>query len=179
MSEETTPTTEPVTEEQPQTFTQEQVNAFLAEQKRKTSERYSDYDALRQKAAKLDEIEEQSKSEQQRIAEAAERARREADEAKAEALRYKAAATHRIEPDYFDLLGSGDEETIAGRAERVGELLNARREVEQLRAELDALRSGKPAPASGRPVQALRPGATPTHHQSEEDVLYSQLFGGS
>lgn len=36
----------------------------------------------------------------------------------------------------------------------------------------------KPAPASARPVEALRPGATPSTSQNEDDVLYNSLFGG-
>lgn len=48
------------------TFTQEQVNAFLADQKRKLSERFGDYDELKEKASKLTEIEEATKSELQK-----------------------------------------------------------------------------------------------------------------
>lgn len=36
----------------------------------------------------------------------------------------------------------------------------------------------KPAPTTGTPVAALKPGATPEHNQSEDDVLYNSLFGG-
>lgn len=38
--------------------------------------------------------------------------------------------------------------------------------------------TAKPAPATGTPVAALKPGATPEHTQSEDDVLYTNLFGG-
>lgn len=163
--------------QEPSTVPQDRVNALLAETKRKERERFSDYDDLKAKAQKLEQLEEASKSEQQRIADAAARAQREAEDARSEALRYKAAATHKIDdPDYFDLLGSGDEETITARAERVGKLLAAHREVEQLRAEVEALRAGKPVPASSRPVEALKPGATPSTNQSEDDVLYNRLF---
>lgn len=126
-------------------------------------------------ARRLQEIEDAQKTEQQRLAERQTAIERERDEARAEGLRYKAAATHGIGEDYFDLLGSGDAETISARAERVGGLL---KENATLRAEVEALRSGKPAPTSGTPVAALKPGATPEHTQSEDDVLYSSLFGG-
>lgn len=128
-----------------------------------------------QAAQRLAEIEDAQKTEQQRLADRQAQIERERDEARAEGLRYKAAATHGISEDYFDLLGSGDEETIGSRGERLGALL---RENASMKAELEALRAGKPAPTNGRPVEALKPGATPEHAQSEDDVLYSSLFGG-
>lgn len=133
-------------------------------------------------AKRLAEIEDSQKTEQQRILERQAAIERERDEARAEGLRYKAAATHGISEDYFDLLGTGDEDAIATRAERVGGLLKTNAslttEVEQLRAEVEALRAGKPVPTLGRPVESLRPGATPTSAQNEDDVLYNSLFGG-
>lgn len=53
------------------TFTQEQVNALLAEQKRKVGEKFADYDDLKSKAAKLAEIEQASKSELEKAQERA------------------------------------------------------------------------------------------------------------
>lgn len=58
MSE--TPPETPPAETPPEgakSFTQEQVNAMLAEQKRKGSEKFADYGDLKAKAARLDEIE--------------------------------------------------------------------------------------------------------------------------
>lgn len=159
----------------PQTFNQEQVNALLAEQKRKERERFAGYDDLKAKAAEFDKLQEASKTEQQRAAEAARQAQEDAAAARSEALRYKAAATHKVEADYFDLLGNGTEDEISSRAERLGGLL---KENAAMKAELEALRAGKTAPTPGRPVEALKPGATPEHNQSEDDVLYNSLFGG-
>lgn len=45
------------------TFTQEQVNALLAEQKRTVAAKFGDYDDLKAKASKLDEIEKASQTE--------------------------------------------------------------------------------------------------------------------
>ncbi|MDR7253716.1 hypothetical protein J2X46_002706 [Nocardioides sp. BE266] len=53
------------------TFTQEQVNAMLAEQKRKSGEKFADYADLKAKAAKLDEIEAASASELEKAVKAA------------------------------------------------------------------------------------------------------------
>lgn len=128
-------------------------------------------------ATKAAELEAAQQTEAERIAARATAAERERDEARAEGLRYKAAATHGIGNDYFDLLGAGDEEAINARAERIGALVKTASEIDQLRAEVEALRAGKPAPINGRPVEALRPGATPSNNQTEDEVLYNSLFG--
>lgn len=57
-------------ETQGKTFTQEQVNAMLADQKRKVSEKFQDYDDIKAKASKLDEIEQASKTELEKEREA-------------------------------------------------------------------------------------------------------------
>lgn len=48
------------------TFTQEQVNAMLADQKRKLGEKFGDYEDVKAKASRLDELEERSKTELQK-----------------------------------------------------------------------------------------------------------------
>lgn len=108
---------------------------------------------------------EASKSEAQRQQEAVENAKREADTARAEAIRYKAAATHGISADHFDLLGSGTEEEINARAEKISALVAAQ------------VAAAPTAPPTTRPVEQLRPGATPAGTESEEDVIYATLFG--
>lgn len=110
-------------------------------------------------------LEDASKSEAQRLAEAAETAKRDAESARAEAIRYRVAATHKLDADDFDLLGSGTEEEITGRAQRIAALKAA---------------SAAPAPSTvppSRPVEQLRPGATPSDAETAEDVIYNTLFG--
>lgn len=107
---------------------------------------------------------EASKSETQRLSEAAETARRDAETARAEAIRYKVAATHGLTADHFDLLGSGTEEEISARAEKIAALLSQQQ-------------PPTPTPLPTRPVEQLRPGATPGEAESPDDVLYKQLFG--
>lgn len=167
-----TETTPPPAPEQPKPA--ETVDFWKQKAREQESRAKSNADA----AKRLQEIEDSQKTEQQRILDRQTAIERERDEARAEGLRYKAAAKHGISEDYFDLLGTGDEETIATRAERIGSLVKTASEVEQLRAEVEALRAGKPVPTSGRPVEALRPGATPSSATSEDDVLYNSLFGG-
>lgn len=179
MSEPTpeqTPTPEPKPDEQPaaKSFSQDEVNSLLAKQKR---EAFGDYGDLKQKAAKLAELEESQRTEAEKIAARATAAEKERDEARAQSLRYDAALEHGVGKDFFDLLGSGSAEEIASRAERVGSLLKVQAENEQLKADIEALRAGKPAPAHGRPTAALKPGATPENNKTEDDVLYEALYG--
>jgi hypothetical protein len=165
---EANPTTETTPAEQPKPT--ETVDFWKQKAREQETRAKSNADAAR----RLAEIEDAQKTEQQRLADRQAQIERERDEARAEGLRYKAAATHGIGEDYFDLLGSGDEETIAGRAERVGSLL---RENASMKAELEALRAGKPAPTTARPVEHLKPGATPENTQTQDDVDYAALFG--
>lgn len=130
-------------------------------------------------AKRLAEIEESQKTEAQKQADAIAKAQRDAEDARSEALAYKVAAAHGVTPDYFDLLGRGDEATIEARAERIGELIKSRSEIEQLRADVEALRTGKPAPSTSRPVADLKPGATPSPASTEDDTLYASLFGAT
>ena len=55
------------------TFTQAELDTIIADRLRREREKYSDYDALKEKATKLDEIEEASKTELQRATEKAEK----------------------------------------------------------------------------------------------------------
>jgi len=131
--------------------------------------------ALRRKIEELEpqaeqfrRLEEASKSETQRLQEAAENARREAEIARAEAVRYKAAAMHGVSADHFDLLGTGTEEEITARAEKLSQLLAAQQ----------AASTPQPtAPPTRRPVEQLRPGATPSGAETEDDVIFARLFG--
>lgn len=78
------PAPEPKPDE-PKTFTQEDVNALMARQKRELLAEQPDLTELRAKAKKYDEIEEANRSE-------LEKAQKEADEARAEAAKLKEAA---------------------------------------------------------------------------------------
>lgn len=114
-------------------------------------------------------LEEASKSEAQRKDEALAAASRLAETAQAEAIRYKAAATHGITADYFDLLGSGTEDEITARAERISQLVAA---------QVAATQVVPPGSApTTRPVEQLRPGATPAGLNTEDDVIMARLFG--
>lgn len=136
----------------------------LREREKELSKQVGPTPEQREKLSEYDRLVEASKSETQRLQEAAEKAARDADSARAEAVRYKAAATHGLSAEHFDLLGSGSEEEITARAAKIASLLAA---------------NAAPAstPPQTRPVEQLRPGATPGEAESPDDVLYKQLFG--
>jgi hypothetical protein len=110
---------------------------------------------------------EASKSEQQRQAEALEAERTARQRYESEALRYRVAAEHGIGRDDLDLLGSGTEEELTTRAQRIAELRSAATQPPQ----------AAPAQPGQRPVERLLPGASPTAAVSEDDANYTRLFG--
>lgn len=121
---------------------------------------------LKPKADQFSALEEASKSELQRVQEAQTAAERRAEQALAEATRYKVAATHGISADHFDLLGTGTEEEISARAEKIAALLAAQQ----------AATAAATKPQT-RPIEQMRPGATPGEAETEDDVIFSRLFG--
>ena len=78
------------------------------------------------KAKRFDEFEESQKSELQKAADAAARAKAEADATRAELARMQAAVKHGLSEDDLDLLGThGTPEEIEARAERLATRLKA------------------------------------------------------
>lgn len=63
MNETVNQVNENTSNEAPKTFTQEEVNAIVGERLKRASEKYADYESLKEKALKFDELEESKKSE--------------------------------------------------------------------------------------------------------------------
>lgn len=138
----------------------------LRKDKEKLASRPVLTDEQKQQLGEYQSLVEASKSEQQRKDEAVAKAQQEAVTARAEAIRYKAAATYGISADHFDLLGTGTEEEISARAEKVAGLIAAQ-------AQPPATTATPPA----RPVEQLRPGATPAGAVDGDELVYQTLFG--
>ena len=64
---------EQATEQAEKTFTQSELDQIIGERLKREREKYPDYDALKEKAAKLDQIEEDAKSELQKATERADK----------------------------------------------------------------------------------------------------------
>lgn len=88
----------------------------------------SDYDDLKAKAARLEEIEAANKSEIEKALEKAATAEQRAAQAEADALRWKVAAKHGISDEDAELFLTGtDEETLTKQAERLSERVTDRK----------------------------------------------------
>jgi hypothetical protein len=113
---------------------------------------------------------EMGKSELQRHQEAAAAAQAAAEKATADAIRWKAAATHSIPAEDFDLLGTGTEEEITSRAQRIA----AKNAAQAAAAAPTPPTPVIPSPVT-RPVAQMLPGATPTDAPNEDDQILAAL----
>lgn len=139
----------------------------LRADKEKLAARPTLNDEQKQQLAEYQALVEASKSEQQRKDEALAAKDRELEQTRAEAVRYKAAAAHGIGAEHFDLLGTGTDEEVSARAEKLAALLAAQAQVAP----------GTTPPPATRPVEQLRPGATPGQAVDEDELTYTTLFG--
>lgn len=111
-------------------------------------------------AAKLQEIEDQNKTELQRATEARETAERERDEARADHSRVMAAAAHNLPVELIDYLGTGTDEEINGRAETFAGVIDAA--AQELANEILSQSGGSRNGSLGaRPVESMRAGSAP------------------
>lgn len=139
-------------------FTQAELDEKLQTRLRREREKYADFDKFKADSERLRQVEEADKTEAQKAADAVAAAQKAEADARAEAVRYKAAAAHGIGPDDIDLIGSGSEDEVMARAERLGRLIADSREL----AASKTSETGKPTGASQTPAQkAWHPGATP------------------
>jgi alanyl-tRNA synthetase len=128
-------------------------------------------------AEELAKIREAQMSAEEKAAKDAELTRQELENIRAENIRYKAAALHGISEEYFDLLGTGSEEEILIRAERIGELEDAANELAQLKAAIaaQAQQAGDEARAPGAPVASLKPGNPSVKDDSYPSSWFPQM----
>lgn len=111
-------------------------------------------------AQKAKELEEAQKTEQEKLTERATKAEAQAQVAREQALKFQIAAKHGITEADFDLIGTGTPDQMEARAARIA-----------------SLTAHAPQPPSNSPKPLLRPGATPTENETEDEVLYNQLYG--
>ena len=108
------------TEESGKTFTQAEMNAIIEGRLAREREKYSDYDSLKEKAGKFDEIQEANKTEIQKANEKAEALAKELESLKAsntiKAAREKVAKETEVP---VELLTGNDEESCKAQAEAI------------------------------------------------------------
>lgn len=101
---------------------QEELNKIIEKRLERERSKFGDYDDLKAKAAKLDDIEAANKSELEKANEAKTAAEQAAEQAKSEALRWKVAAKHGISDEDAELFLTGtDEQTLTKQAERLAD----------------------------------------------------------
>jgi hypothetical protein len=152
----------PPEDPKPESLSAEQLRAALDEARRDAAKHRTRNKELEPLAKKAQELEDAQKSEQQRLTDQLAAAQKERADAQADALRMRVAVKHGVRHDDLDLLGSGSEEEIDARAQR-------------LVAYYPKTATGQPTP--GRPVEQMRPGAAPAEELSEEDATWQRLFG--
>lgn len=134
------------------TFTQAEIDRLIEERLQRERKKYSDYDELRAKAEKLDEVEGASKTELQKLAERNAQLEKDLTAANARADRFEVALDKGL-----DMV----------RAKR---LTGTTRE--ELEADAEELRGWAPAagePAPAKPAEALSGGGDPTQ-DPEPDI---------
>lgn len=109
-------------ENEVKTFTQEEVNAIVKDRLTRAGAKYADYDALKEKAEKFDQLEEANKTELQKATERAEGLQAELDKLKNEyavrEMREKVAKETGVP---VNLLTGGTEEDCRAQAKAIAE----------------------------------------------------------
>lgn len=101
---------------------QEDLNSVIADRLKRERAKFGDYDDLKAKASRLDEIEEANKSELEKVTDRVTAAEAQRDQALAETLRLRTAVKFGIsEEDAALFLTGTDEETLEAQAKRLAE----------------------------------------------------------
>lgn len=102
------------------TFTQSQMDAIIGDRLARERSKYADYDSMKEKAAKFDELQEQGKTDLEKANERAEKLQKELDSLKSaetvRQIREKVSADTKVP---VELLTGADEETCKKQAEAV------------------------------------------------------------
>ena len=101
-------------------FSQEELNAIVGDRVKREKEKYAGYDELKEKAARLDQIEEASKSEIQKMTEKADKLQAELDQIKkAEGIREMRAKVSEATGVPANLLTAETEEECQAQADAI------------------------------------------------------------
>lgn len=147
---------------------QQELTAVLKDRLDRERAKFKDYNDIKAKAAKLDEIEQANLSELEKANGRITTAESDRDTAKAEALRLRIAVTHGISLEDADLFLTGtDEETLTAQAKRLSD-----RAAEQANAEAERKKKN--------PIVSKEGTSTTTGTTTEEDdrEFARNFFGG-
>ncbi len=134
------------------TFTQEDLDRIVAERLRRERDKHSDYDELKAKAGKLDELEAANKSELEKLNERLTATDQRAANAEQALIRANVAAAKGLTPGQAKRLAGATQEELEADADEL----------------LETFKSSRPDPTT-RPRPNLRGGADPTEPVEETD----------
>lgn len=106
-------------------YTQAEIDEIVAKRVARVKKQYGDYEDMKKKAAKLDEIEAANKSELEKLTEQNQKLAAQLAEREHAALIQAACIKHGVPADYMDLITGADEESIDKAAEKVAKLASA------------------------------------------------------
>lgn len=106
-------------------YTQAQIDEIVAKRVARVKKQYGDYEDMKKKAAKLDEIEAANKSELEKLTDQNQKLAAQLAEREHAALIQAACIKHGVPADYMDLVTGADEESIDKAAEKVAKLASA------------------------------------------------------
>ncbi len=148
---------------------QQELNAALKDRLDRERSKFKDYNDIKAKAAKLDEIEQANLSELEKANGRITTAESERDTAKAEALRLRVAVTHGISLEDADLFLTGTtEEALIAQAKRLSD-----RAAEQANAEAERKKKN---PIVSKEGTSTKTAATT---EDEDRQFVRTFFGGS
>ena len=146
---------------------QQELNAALKDRLERERAKFKDYNDIKAKAAKLDDIEQANLTELEKASSRITTAESERDTAKAEALRLRTAVTHGISLEDADLFLTGtDEETLTAQAKRLSD-----RAAEMANAETERKKKN---PTVSKEGTSTKTGTT----TEEDDRQWARTFFG-
>lgn len=106
-------------------YTQAQIDEIVAKRVARVKKQYGDYEDMKKKAAKFDEIEAANKSELEKLTEQNQKLAAQLAEREHAALIQAACIKHGVPADCMDLVTGVDEDSIDKAAEKVAKLVSA------------------------------------------------------
>lgn len=106
-------------------YTQAEIDEIVAKRVARVKKQYGDYEDMKKKAAKFDEIEAANKSELEKLTDQNQKLAAQLAEREHAALIQAACIKHGVPADCMDLVTGADEESIDKTAEKVAKLASA------------------------------------------------------
>lgn len=149
----------PAKPDEGKTFTQADVDKIVADRIARERAKFSDYDDLKAKASRFDELDAASKTEAEKAAQRAADAETKAAAAEARALRLEVAADKGLSPAQAKRLTGSTKEELEADADELLDTFKPSTSDEE-----------KPTPG-GPPKETLRTGAAPTEPEPTKEDL--------